>query len=196
MACDLYTPSNWFTPRSSQDNPTSKYTLGSRVHIAWWGGTPYVINQQQEWSLLLGWFSDNNVGSAVSNGHINEITSTSTFSSFGRCGSKIADFETDPCRSRWVALYIRLRQESTLGDAQCRLQLYYTRDIVVDSNRHRHIVESEVQDLRSTSDRSKCNYHKDQSRLFVVTLPRFINFKQNIKCRELSLKWLASTFQG
>ena len=158
MACDLYTPSSWFTPSSSQDNLTNKYKLGSRVHIAWWGGTPYFVNQQQEWSLLLGWFSDNNVGSAVSNGHINEITSTSTFPSFSRCGGEIADFETDPCRSRGVALYIRLRRESSLGDAQCRLQLYYTRGSVDDRNRHRHIVEPEVQDLRSKPDRSKCNY--------------------------------------
>ena len=52
--------------------------------------------------------------------------------------------------------HVWLQRESILGDAQRRLvRLYYAGVVVGDTYRHRHIGQSEVQDLRSEPDRSK-----------------------------------------
>ena len=80
MACSQYGPSSWFTPNSSQPDFTSNYTLGSFVELAWWGGTPYILGQQQDWRLILAWFNDTDIASALSSGRGEAMTSTGTFS--------------------------------------------------------------------------------------------------------------------
>ncbi|MCJ1267374.1 hypothetical protein MMC22_007259 [Lobaria immixta] len=74
MACDQYIRSSWFTPNSSQPDFTRAFTLESSVNVSWWGGAPSIVNQPQNWRLLLGWFSDDNAESASSKSHSNEMT--------------------------------------------------------------------------------------------------------------------------
>ena len=187
MACDQYTPSSWFLPNSSQSDFTSNFTLGSYNWplISWWGGTPYLLNQKQNWRLLLGWSSDNNAESALSNGHSKEMTTgTGMSSSFSPLTLASSVFKIDLYHSRGVGLYLRLRRESKLGDAEWRHVRLYCASVVVGDGRHRYIVKSKVQDLRYESDRPRSDHHQDQSRLPVATFHCFINFKQCIDYRE------------
>lgn len=80
--CNSYISSGWMLPNSSLSDFTSNWTLGSWANISWLGDAPYLANQQENWRLILGWFSDNSLGSAFSDGHNYELTSVGRFSSF------------------------------------------------------------------------------------------------------------------